>query len=190
MGMRLHEVHASTVHTPLGLLPAAVGFDLAATLTGSRELTRMGGMLWWAGTAGGVFAALAGLAASQEVRTYEERTHQAMLVHGLGNTAITLAALGMSIWRGRNRPTIASTLIGLGAVSAAMWTAYLGGEIVYSRGVGIKPAGGISDSPEVLSTEAPLRFLKDAAKGLGWAMRHAGHALSSKPAQVMQVSQP
>ena len=187
MGMRLHELHASAVHTPLGLLPTAATFDLAAALSGSRSLARTGATLWWAGSLSAVFAGIAGLAASQEVKAYEKTTHDAMLVHGLANTGVTVVALGMSVWRARHRPTLLSTLVGFGAVAATFWTAFLGGEIVYARGVGVKPAGGVADSPELLSREAPARLVRDAARGLGWALREGARFLRA-PSNVMEVS--
>lgn len=185
MGMALHELHASLVHAPLALLPAAAAFDLAAALKGSRELSSAGLKLWVAGSAGALLSGIAGLAASQEVRAEDPRVRDAMLVHGLGNTAITLGALALTAFRSKHRATIGSALIGFAACGAAVFTAYLGGAIVYSRGVGVKsmPVGaseGIIDDTPLLSLAAPAKLLRDAAGGLGWVVRAASAKFSGE----------
>lgn len=191
MGMRLHELHASTIHAPLALLPAAATFDLLAALKNDRSLGRTGLRLWWAGVGGALVAELSGLAASQEVRAYEKKHRDAMLIHGWGNTLVGLGALGLALWRRTRPPTIASAIIGLTACTAALFTAYLGGEMVYSGGLGVKPAGGVLDSPDVLSVKAPGRFVKDAGKGLGWAVREGARALRrGPPSEALHISEP
>lgn len=191
MGMRLHELHASSVHTPLGLLPAAAAFDFVAAIKRDRSLSRTGLRLWWGGVAGAMFAELSGLAASQEVRAYEKKQKDAMLIHGWGNTLVGMGALGLALWRTRHRPTVASALVGAAACAAAVFTAYLGGEMVYAGGVGVRPAGGVMDSPDVLSLRAPVQFVRDAVRGMGWALREGAKLVSrEQPANVMEISEP
>ena len=185
MGMRLHELHPSLVHLPLGLLPMAAGLDLAAALSGDRALDRTARMLWGAGTIGGLVAGVAGLAATQEVKVTDKHVSDAMLVHGLGNTVITLGAIALTSWRRRHAPTIVSAMVGIGAVGAALFTAYLGGELVYARGVGVKRMAaaqgeGVSDDTELFSRRAPGKFLRDVAGGLGWALRESKKYLTGQ----------
>ena len=185
MGMQLHELHPSLVHLPLGVLPLAAGVDLAAALSGDRTLDRAGRMLWAAGTAGGLLAGIAGLAATQEVKVTDKHVSDAMLVHGLGNTVITIGALALTAWRRGHEPSVLSALIGFGAIGAALYTAYLGGELVYARGVGVRRMSaaqgeGVLDDVEVLSRRAPGKFLRDVAGGLGWALRETRKYLSGQ----------
>ena len=185
MGMQLHELHPSLIHLPLGLLPMAAGVDLAAALSGNDALDRTGRMLWGAGTIGGLLAGVAGLAATQEVKVTDKHVSDAMLLHGVGNTVITLGAIALTSWRRRHAPSVASAIVGLGAVGAALFTAYLGGELVYARGVGVKrmtaaQGEGVVDNTDLFSRQAPRKFLRDVAGGLGWALRESKKYLTGQ----------
>jgi uncharacterized membrane protein len=185
MGMRVHEVHAAVIHGPLVLLPTAAAIDLTAAVTGNRSYARLGRTLWWVGAGAGLFAGLAGMAASQEVRADDEQASDMMWLHGIGNFALVVGAFGIAGWRAVRRPTVASATVGLIACAASLYTAYLGGEIVYSRGIGVKAMpsytrAGIEQSPPLLSTRAPLTFLRDAIKGLAWLFRRGRHAVDGQ----------
>jgi uncharacterized membrane protein len=177
MAMRLHELHPTLIHAPLGLLPVAAGVDLVGAFGRDRALDRAGRMLWGLGVGGGLLAGAAGLAATQEVKVTDKHVNDAMLVHGLGNVVITLAAASLWAWRRRNPPSLASALIGLSAVGAALFTGWLGGELVYARGVGVKRMAaaqgeGMGDSPELFSREAPRRLVRDMGAGFKWAVSY------------------
>jgi uncharacterized membrane protein len=178
MAIRLHELHPTLVHAPLGLLPVAAGLDVICALNQDRFLDRTARTLWGLGTLGGLFAGATGLAASQEVKITDKNVEQAMLIHGLGNVLVTLAAASMVGFRARHRPTVTSAFVAVGAIAATLFTGWLGGELVYSRGVGVKRMAaaqgeGVSDSPDLVSSESPRRFLSDVANGFVWAMRSA-----------------
>jgi uncharacterized membrane protein len=181
MGMRLHELHAAAVHAPLALLPTAAAIDLAAAVSGNRSHARLGRSLWFAGAAGAVFAGLAGAAASQEVRARDPRTSDMIWLHGIGNLGLTAGALAIAAWRGVRGPSVAVAAIGLIASGASAYTAYLGGELVYGRGVGVGAMpnytmGGVKSSPPLLSARAPGAFVRDALAGLRWLFTRAGQA--------------
>src|SRR4051794_16442831 len=135
MGMHVHELHAALVHSPLVLLPTAATVDLAAALSGNRHHAHLGSQLWWAGAGAGLLAGVAGLAASQEVKSASRRTSDMMWLHGAGNVSLVLAALGMAAWRRGHRPTVTQAAVGLLACGASLYTAYLGGEMVYGEGM-------------------------------------------------------
>lgn len=182
--MLLHELHPSVVHAPLALIPTAVVADVIALSTGDRAWEKVGSRLWMAGTASALFAGVAGLAASQEVRLGEPRARDMVFLHGLGNAVVTLAAVGLTTWRLRREPTVASTVLGAMGVGLALYTASLGGKMVYEHGVGINPmpgeaAQGTLKGPPLLSREAPAALVHDAAKGLGWLVAR-GRALFSR----------
>src|SRR3954468_9691262 len=185
MGMHVHELHAASTHAPLVVLPAAALVDLAASLTGDRGQAALGRKLGWLGVGGGALAGVAGLAASQEIKADEARSEDMMWLHGAANFTILLGATGVALWRTFRRPSVASAAIGLGACAAAMYTAYLGGEMVYAHGVGVRTMPwiaptGIRKSPPVLSAAAPGTLVRDVGKGFAWLVRRTVRAFSGR----------
>jgi uncharacterized membrane protein len=186
--MLLHELHPSVVHAPLALLPAATVFDVVATVTGEDRWARTGRALWVVGTGGALLAGLSGLAASQEVRLEEPRARDMAFVHGSLNALVTLGAVGVTAFRLKQRPTVASCVVALGAVGVALYTATLGGKMVYELGVGIDamPADASSGTlkrTRLLSPEAPRALLRDGVQGVRWLINRArslfaGHRLA------------
>ena len=64
---------------------------------------------------------------------------------------------------------------------AATYTAYLGGELVYSHGAGIVRLGGAAaEAPALFSRAAPGRLARDAVRGLAWLARRAARAVSGR----------
>lgn len=189
MGMHVHEVHAAAVHAPLVLLPAAAAVDLAAALNGKRTHDALGRKLWWLAVGAGGLAGLAGLAASQEVKTDEPQVDDMMWLHGAANFTIVLGGLGVALWRTFRRPNLMQAAIGIGASGLAMYTAYLGGEMVYGRGVGVRAMfaaapSGVRRSPPLLSRSAPGTFFRDALAGFSWLVRRAGRSVTgTQPVQ-------
>jgi uncharacterized membrane protein len=178
MGMHVHEVHAAVIHAPLVLLPAAAVVDLSAAVGDTREGGDLGRKLWWLAVGAGALAGVAGFAASQEVKTDEGRAEDMMWLHGVGNSAILLGGVGIALWRTFRPPTVAQAAVGLAATGLALYTAYLGGEMVYAHGVGVRALGdsgrnGVRESPPVLSSSAPATFFRDCAKGVAWLIRRA-----------------
>jgi uncharacterized membrane protein len=185
MAMRVHELHAASTHAPLVLLPVAALVDLTAALSGDRRQAALGRKLWWWGVGAGALAGVAGLAASQEIKAEEARSEDMMWLHGVANFAIVLGATGIALWRTFRRPSVGAAAVGLGACGVAVYTAYLGGEMVYARGVGVRTMPwiaptGVRRSPSVLSMAAPGTFLRDAVKGLGWLVRRTVRAFAGR----------
>ena len=185
MAMRIHELHASAVHAPLVLLPAAALVDLAACLSGDRRQAALGRKLWWLGVGAGAVAGVAGLAASQEIKAEDARSEDMMWLHGAANFAIVLGATGIALWRTFRRPSVTAAAVGLGACGAAIYTAYLGGEMVYAHGVGVRnmpwiAPTGVRRSPSVLSASAPGTFLRDAVRGLAWLVRRTARVFAGR----------
>ncbi|GEJ59551.1 DUF2231 domain-containing protein [Anaeromyxobacter diazotrophicus] len=201
MPMQLHELHPSLIHLPLALLPGAALTDaLAATSRGRLRrlaLDRVGRTMWWAGVGAAALAGVAGMAASQEVRADDPRARDAMWLHGAGNLGVLLAGAGLASWRSTHRVTATSATMGAAAVAAAVYTAWLGGELVYTHGVGVKaqPAaaanGARPATPPLRSWAAPGRMLADAGRGLAWLLRRGGRAaLRKEPLAAGAATQP
>ncbi len=182
MPMRTHELHPSVVHAPLALIPAAAVVDLLAALSPrDRRLDRVGRRLWWATAGGGLFVGLTGMAASQEIELRSDRARDMMFLHGIGNLGIVVSALGVAAWRSRNRASLTSAAAGLLAVGAAVYTAYLGGELVYSHGAGVKPLGGAAaETPALFSAQGAGRLVRDAGRGLSWLLGRGWRAVTER----------
>src|SRR5512143_3134800 len=172
MPLRTHELHPSLVHVPLVLLPAAAVLDLMAALSPrDRRLDRTGRGLWWATAGGGHCVGLTGMAASQEIELRSDRARDMMFLHGIGNLGLVLSAFGVAAWRSRNPASLSSAAAGLLAAGAAIYTAYLGGELVYSHGAGVKPLGGAAaEAPALFSGQGAARLTRDAGRGLAWLL--------------------
>lgn len=179
MGMYTHELHPALTHAPLTLLPMAAGYDVAAVITGSVRLAAAGRRLWAAGVVSALVVGLTGMAASQEIAVDGKASRDMMALHGLGNLAIVVAGAGMAIWRWRHRPGTISAITGVAACGAAAYTAYLGGEMVYARGLGVKRVpeaaeGGVSPNPPLFTLRAAGRLAVDSVKGALWLFKMAG----------------
>jgi uncharacterized membrane protein len=179
MPMRTHELHPTLIHAPLVLLPAAVTAELLAA-TSRRRIRRMvldraARTLWWGAAGTGLAAGLAGMAAARQVHVPDRRAQDAMFVHGIGNLGLVLAAFGIAAWRSRHRASLPTAILGGAAVDAALYTAWLGGGLVYGHGVGVKAMPGAAEdaSPPLFSAQAPGRLVKDAIGGLGWLLQRA-----------------
>jgi uncharacterized membrane protein len=182
MPMRTHELHPSVVHAPLALLPATAVVDLlAAVRPFDRRLDRAARRLWWITAGSALFVGLTGMAASQEIGLSNRRARDVMFLHGIGNFGLVLAAFGVATWRTSHRATTTSALAGVTASLAAMYTAYLGGELVYTHGAGVKPLGGAAaEAPSLLSTAAPARLARDAGRGLAWLLSRGRRAAAGR----------
>ncbi len=191
MSMRTHELHPALVHYPLVFLPAAALVDsLAAARPRSRALERSGRFLWWATAGGGLLTGLAGMAASQEIALRSDEARDRMFVHGIGNLSLVLSAFGVAAWRTRHHASAAVAGLGVAASIAAMYTAYLGGELVYANGAGVKALGGLAaEQPALLSARGARSLAVDAGRGLAWLLRRGGRALTGRArAEVAAVA--
>lgn len=180
MTLRLHELHPSLVHFPLALFPAALTFDAAGWLSGKPALCAAGRLLMPATALTAGAAGLAGLVAQEAVHARGE-AHDLLVTHrnlnaGLIALTATLAALRLR----RERPSAAYLVAGLMGLGVMSYTAYLGGKLVYSKGVGVEPADGVraERAPELRHGE-----LGPAAK---MATSHLAHAVKHAARHVAQ----
>jgi uncharacterized membrane protein len=182
--MMVNELHAALVHAPLTLLPTAAVADLIAHATGDRSWEKLGRRLWVAGTASALVAGTTGLAASQEVRMRDPVARDMVFLHGTINTVVALGAVGVTLWRLGNKPNLVTCALGVVANTVALYSAALGGKMVYDHGVGITampagaPQGVGTNVPPLLSREAPGTLLRDAVRGFSWLLGRAQRLLS------------
>ncbi len=123
-----HPAHPLAVQIPSGLWLSAVALDLLGHRSGRRTAKRLIGM----GIASSLPAILTGLAEWIHTRDAERRVGA---IHAVGNMA-AIVAMGFS-WKARianDSKGKASALFALAFLGASGW---LGGHLVYARGVGV-----------------------------------------------------
>jgi nitrite reductase/ring-hydroxylating ferredoxin subunit/uncharacterized membrane protein len=190
-----HPLHPALAALPVGMWTLGLALDVLDALDGERRDYRSGADLAWrAGTIAGIAAALTGLADWQHTHGRDRRTG---LVHGLVNGA----GLGLAAWslrlRGQGRRGDGRLA---GAVGWALTAVggYLGGHLVYRRGLGVDraerspvPCDFEPVLPEgALVEDRPRRvelWDDDHRRAVGVVLvRHQGrvHALGSKCAHM------
>jgi uncharacterized membrane protein len=172
MAMKLHELHPSLIHFPLALLPLSIAADALGRVTGSESLLELGRRTMPLAAASGLVAGVAGLMAQTEVKA-EGPAMDLLKTHRTLNLGLVAIAGAMAVQRARTeKPSAAYIGLGLAGVAAMMYSAYLGGEMVYREGVGIEAADGVRKRPKVpeLSRQEARNALRtaatDTAKGI------------------------
>ena len=137
--------HAAVNDLPAALLFATVLFDVAAGLT--KRASLQAAALWtlWAGVVGGWVAVLAGLRA-EDVIEHGAAIHDLMETHetlALTTMGIFTAVLAWKLFR-RARLSGAEELglrvLSLAGLVGIIWTAVLGGKLVFEHAAGIPTA--------------------------------------------------
>lgn len=142
LGYDWARLHAALNDLPAALLPISVLFDLLGTINKRESLKAAGFWTLIAGVIGTGAAALAGDWASDAVE-HSDQAHAVMTTHQtLAIIVLVLFAL-LALWRilrrGVLRPTentIALTASVIG-VALLVYTAKLGGSLVFDHGLGI-----------------------------------------------------
>jgi uncharacterized membrane protein len=168
MAMKLHELHPALVHAPLALFPIAIGADLVGRATGNDALMALGKKTLPLAVASGLVAGVAGLMAQTEVEA-DGVALDVLKTHRTLNLATVAATAALAAHRNRTeRPTLAYLAAGVGALAVMTFSAYLGGEMVYKYGVGVKAADGVRKRPAVpeLKRKNAARALKRAGADL------------------------
>jgi uncharacterized membrane protein len=146
-----HPLHPILIVFPLGLLAAAVAFDIAAWVSGDNGWFNISFLLIGAGILCGLLAALPGLADWVAIPK-NTRAKAIGLWHGGGNVVVLLLfAISWLIRHGRAEvPNTGALVLSFIAVVLALITAWLGGELVDRLGVGVDN-GAHLNAPSSLS---------------------------------------
>lgn len=146
-------LHPAFVHFPLALLPTAVllaSWAVWKEAAWARKATRV---LLALGLAGALAAVVTGLFAEHAVEPLvDEETYSAIEQHeiaGLLTTGVFAGLTGWLWWRPstltmRTRATWVFLLLAWVGVALVLLTGYLGGELVYTRGVGVQTEASAS----------------------------------------------
>ncbi|HEU4642443.1 MAG TPA: DUF2231 domain-containing protein [Gemmatimonadaceae bacterium] len=151
MAIRLQEVHPALVHLPIGMLPVAVGADLLGRVMGDETLLETGRRGIGIAAISELIAGVTGLVAQEEV-SVEGESLDMLITHRNLNFFATLATGAMAMWRWRREePSVGYLGLGLAGIGVLVYTAYLGGKMVYQHGVGVEAADGLydKDAPEL-----------------------------------------
>jgi uncharacterized membrane protein len=147
-----HPIHPMLIVFPLGLLAASLGFDAGYFVTNNPEFPTVAFWLIGAGIIGGLLAAVFG-ALDWWAIPRNTRAKSIGLWHGLGNV-IVVALFAISWWVREPVPGYVPTggaiMASCFAVLLALFTGWLGGELVDRLGVGVD-SGAHLNAPSSLS---------------------------------------
>ena len=146
-----HPIHQMLIVFPLGLLATAVIFDVIHLVTGNPRWTEIAYWLIAAGIIGGLTAAVFGLIDWLGIPP-NTRAKRIGLLHGGGNVVVVLLFAGSWLLR-RDDPTAPETLaliLSFLGVGLALFTGWLGGELVSRLGVGVDEGAHVN-APSSLS---------------------------------------
>lgn len=138
------NIHPFLVHFPVALLTLAAILDLVALVLRRNEMERAS---WWvlvAGFVGTAAAVVSGIAAEAGVHVHDEAS-AIMQLHQQSAFGTTALFAALFLWRIGSRTAIprrhvAVYVVLLVIATVLMWTtAWLGGELVYTFGVGVQP---------------------------------------------------
>ncbi len=145
-----HPIHPMLIVFPLGLLATAVIFDIITLAKHDGHWSEMSFYMIAAGVIGGLVAAVFGLVDFLSIPT-GTRAHWIGILHGVGNVVVVVL-FAISWFLRRPDPAAPSALayvLSFVAVVLALFTGWLGGELVDRLGVGVDEGANL-DAPSSL----------------------------------------
>ncbi len=136
---------------PLGLLATAVIFDILYVATGNADLATFSYYALIAGVVGGLLAAVFGLLDWTKIPK-DTRARRIGAIHGGGNVVVTGLFLLSLVSRWGDPEYLPSTLpliLGLLGAVLALFTAWLGGELVYRLRVAVDDDANLNASNSI-----------------------------------------
>jgi uncharacterized membrane protein len=143
-----HSIHPMLIVFPLGLLATAVIFDILYLITDRSGFNVAAAYAIAGGVIGGLVAAVFGLVDWLGIPG-GTRAKRIGAVHGLGNVVVVaLFAVSWLIRASRDAwdPGAAALIFSFVGVVLALFTAWLGGELVERLGVGVSDRAGVNAS--------------------------------------------
>ncbi len=140
-----HAIHPILIVYPLGLLSAAVVFDVIYLATGNPTWTTVSFWMIAAGIIGGLLAAVFGLIDYLKIPS-GTRASRIGLLHGGTNLGVMLLFIGSWYlrWSSPEVPSNAAFALSFIGVVAALLGGWLGGELVERLGVGVTPGANLN----------------------------------------------
>lgn len=143
-----HPIHPMLIVFPFGLLSMAFIFDVAYVLSGERGLATFSFWALVAGLIGGLCAAVFGFVDRLAIPP-ETRAKRIGAMHGIGNlVVVSLFAIGLILrWpHPAYLPDVTTMVPTLLGTLLALFTAWLGGELVYRLRVGVDEGADLDAS--------------------------------------------
>jgi uncharacterized membrane protein len=163
-----HPLHPVLIVLPLGLLSAAVVFDVIYLVTAEPAFATVAFWNIAAGVVGGLLAAVFGAWDWIHIPK-ETRAKRIGLIHGGGNVVVVgLFALSWLLRAGEPgyEPSAVAYALSFAGLALAAVTGWLGGELAYRLGVGVDPGANL-DAPSSLSGEPATAELQTAGRPAG-----------------------
>jgi len=178
MTLRLTEIHPGVVHLPIALLPAALACDAIGAAAGRGGMADAGRLLMGAAFGGAVLAGVTGALAQGAAKVEEGEARALLTTHRTMNVTLTALLGVMAVARARRRrPGDGYFAIGLVALGAMGYSAYLGGRMSYEHGVGVAKAGGLRETATI--GRDSFGAVADAAvRSVGRALRESVEEMS------------
>ena len=147
-----HALHPVFTDIPIGAWSSTMLLDLAWLNDDSKGVARSADIVFTLGIVGATAAAITGVTDWSDLDGMDRRVG---LMHGLLNSGILLTNIGSLVLRltGRRRAGIALSTAGY---LASLFTAYLGGELSFAKGIGVNHdawEGGSDDYVAVMKME-------------------------------------
>ena len=151
-----HPIHPMLIVFPLGLLTAAVIFDVIYISTHNGHLADVSFWMIAAGIVGGLIAAVFGVIDWLGI-PQGTRAKYIGLIHGLSNVVVLILFIISWFMRWPNPavPVITALMLGWIGIVFALFAGWLGGELVYRLNVGVD-LGANLDAPNSLSRRSAL----------------------------------
>lgn len=146
-----HPIHQQLIVFPLGLLAMAVIFDLLAIWFEQPHFSDVAYWMIAAGVITGLLAAPFGTIDWVAIPS-GTRAKRIGALHGIGNVVVVVLFAGSWWLRGAApaSPTTAALLLSFGGALLALFTGWLGGELVDRLAVGVDEGAHV-DAPSSLS---------------------------------------
>ncbi len=170
-------VHPAIVHFPIALITLSVVADLFGYLTDSATLRAAGFWALIGAASGGALAVVAGLF-DMSREQIEDEAHERVHFHMKVGLTLFAAVAGLTIWRwllyinAQNKPGWGYLIAALLVFGLALFQGYLGGELVFSDGVGVALTGQ--------GAESPMHAKERVGKAAGSASDHKEHQYESR----------
>jgi len=133
-----HPVHQMLIVFPLGLLGMSVVFDIVYLATDDAKFSAVAYWMLVSGVAGGLLAAPFGFMDFLKIPA-GTRAKRVGALHGVGNLVVTLLFLASALIRQDDAavPPEAAYVCSFAGLALALFTGWLGGELVNRLGVGV-----------------------------------------------------
>lgn len=161
-----HPIHPMLVVFPLGLLATSVLFDLMFLSTANLAFPSVSYYMIAVGVIGGLLAAIFGFIDWLALPN-NSRAKNMGLWHGIGNFVIVVLFAVSWLLRRDNTNLIPDGLalsLSIAGVGLALFTWWIGGELVYRLGVAVDPGANVN-APSSLTDKTPMTS----------SVKHTGH---------------